>query len=88
MKETFLLAVKTLLFTENILLLLNYFIKKLSVFINKPLRYESLQSYIQNFSLQVISFILNITRGMKRDESVNGQPQGQSFLFQDHVLEF
>jgi len=35
-----------------------------------------------------ISLILNLTRGMKRDESVNGQPQGQSFLFQDHVLEF
>jgi len=50
--------------------------------------YESLQSYVQNFSLQVISLILNLIRGMKRDESVNGQPQGQSFLFQEHVLEF
>jgi hypothetical protein len=88
MKETFLLAVQELLFTENILLLLKYFIKNLSLFLNKLLSYESLQSYIQNFSLQVISLVLNLTRGMMRDESVNGHPQGQSFLFQDHVLEF
>jgi len=43
---------------------------------------------IKNFSLQVISLILNLTDGMKRDKYVNGHPQGQSFLFQDHVLEF
>jgi len=40
------------------------------------------------FSLQVISLILNLTRGVKRDGSVNEQRQGQSLLFQDHVLEF
>ena len=59
--DTSLLTVKKLPFTENILLLLKYFIKNSSLFLNKPLSYESLKSYIQNFSLQVISLILNLT---------------------------
>jgi hypothetical protein len=41
-------------FTENILLAFKYFIKNLSLFLNETLRHGSLQSYIQNFSLQVI----------------------------------
>jgi len=54
MKETFLLAVQKLLFTENISMLLKFFIKNLSLFPNKPLIYQSLQPYIQNFSLQFL----------------------------------
>jgi hypothetical protein len=91
-ERNFLLTLKQLLGTENIFCssstMWNCFINDLSLFLNKPLSYESLQPYIQNLYLQVISLILNLIRGTKRYESVNGKPLEQPFLFQDHGLEF
>jgi hypothetical protein len=60
----------------------NYFIKSLHLFLNKPLSYKSPQSHIQHYTSQVISLIQNLIHSIKRDDSVNRQPQGQQFLLQ------